>query len=117
MTHAVIEGGDKRGGLQASWTKVKFDRQIVAIARVAQATTIYSDDKDVEKLGRAAGIHVIKIASLPLPPSDAQGKLPLETHIESGEADSQEELSDEELDKIFKESETDKEEPGSEPSH
>jgi predicted nucleic acid-binding protein len=44
MTRNAIDQGDKRGGVDAPWNKVKFDRQIVAIAKVAGATTIYSDD-------------------------------------------------------------------------
>jgi hypothetical protein len=31
MTRAAIDSGDKRGGVDAAWAKVKFDRQIVAI--------------------------------------------------------------------------------------
>lgn len=93
MTRAALDKGDKRGGLQAPWAKVKYDRQIVAIAKVVQARAIYSDDEDVEKLGRAANIPVISIAALPLPPQDAQGTL----QLEPSEVPDGEELSDEEL--------------------
>ncbi len=45
--------GDKRGGVaEASWQKVKFDRQIVAIARVRRATTVCSDDMALAKHAR-----------------------------------------------------------------
>ncbi len=48
-TAVAIAQGDKREGLNdAPWTKVKFDRQIVAIAIVAQATEIISDDPHVK---------------------------------------------------------------------
>ena len=38
-----------------TWAKLKFDRQIVAIAKVSGASEIYSDDKDIEKLGKTGG--------------------------------------------------------------
>src|SRR5437762_2756227 len=59
--------GDKRGGSAAPWAKVKFDRQIVAIAKVNGATKLYSDDEDVIKFGAKAGIEVVSTWTLPLP--------------------------------------------------
>jgi hypothetical protein len=53
------------------WQKVKFDRQIVAIAKVHQVHTIYSDDSDVKALAENAGMKVIPCWELPLPPSNA----------------------------------------------
>jgi hypothetical protein len=47
---------------------VKYDRQIVAVAKVCGATTIYSDDKDVRTLAKTVKIEVIGLADLPLPP-------------------------------------------------
>jgi hypothetical protein len=49
-----------------------FDRQIVAIAKVARATAIYSDDADVRSMAAAQDIAVIGLAELPLPPVDPQ---------------------------------------------
>ncbi len=72
MSRSAKESGRKRGDSTATWAKVKYDRQIVAIAKVAGATTIYSDDSDIATLGEAAGMEVIKLADLPLPPEDAQ---------------------------------------------
>jgi predicted nucleic acid-binding protein len=68
---ALISGG-KRGTSTATWAKVKYDRQIVAIAKVNGATTIYSDDGDIATLGRRAKINVVGLADLPLPPQKAQ---------------------------------------------
>jgi hypothetical protein len=48
---------------------VKFDRQIVAIAKVYKAHTIYSDDEDVKALAENAAMKVIPSWELPLPPS------------------------------------------------
>jgi predicted nucleic acid-binding protein len=68
----AIVSGDKREGTGAIWAKVKFDRQIVAIAKVAGASVIYSDDEDIQKLGRRSAISVIGIADLPLPDENSQ---------------------------------------------
>ena len=85
---AAVEAAEIQRGLIASSgsikltansprAKAKFDTQIVAIAKVEQATTIYSDDEGIQKLGKRLGMMVIGIARLPLPPEDPQGSLPL----------------------------------------
>ncbi len=68
MTREAIKLGDKRGGSTDTWAKVKFDRQIVAIAKVNGASIIYSDDLGVQHFGRQAGMTVIGMPQLPLPP-------------------------------------------------
>ena len=76
MTRAAISAtGKKRGRSAATWAKIKFDRQIVAIAKVARATTIYSDDKDVRTIATAEQIEVLSLADLPLPEDAKQGDL------------------------------------------
>lgn len=55
--------------------KVKFDRQIIATARVNRAKSIFSDDENVGKFALAHAMTVISIWDLPLPPQDAQPKL------------------------------------------
>jgi len=72
MTRDAISGGDKRSGGAGTWAKIKYDRQIVAIAKVEGVATIYSDDKNVYNFGREAGLTVLRIADLPLPPEDTQ---------------------------------------------
>lgn len=57
--------------------KAKFDEQIVAIAAVEGAATIYSDDQDIASLADGR-FEVTKIAAIPLPPEAAQGMLPLD---------------------------------------
>jgi hypothetical protein len=52
------------------WDKVKYDRQIVAIAKVAEATAIYSDDKGIRSIAKSVDIPVISFAELPLPPEN-----------------------------------------------
>jgi len=59
--------GSKRGGVAAPWNKVKFDRQIVAIAKVNAAKRIYSNDGDVRKFAATVGIETVSAWELPLP--------------------------------------------------
>lgn len=95
ITRDALASGRKRGASAATWAKVKYDRQIVAIAKVNGATTIYSDDDDIEKLGRANKINVVSLAALPLPPEKAQLDLelaaPAESDLPPGDADGQDE--------------------------
>jgi predicted nucleic acid-binding protein len=59
--------GDKRGGSAGIWTKIRFDRQIVAIARTHKAKRIYSDDLDLAKFATKMGIEVVSTWELQLP--------------------------------------------------
>jgi predicted nucleic acid-binding protein len=77
----AIRAGDKREGA-VTWTKVKFDRQIVAIAKVEGARTIYSNDDDIVRFAARDRIEVVSFADLPQPPEEPQGKL---TFDENGE--------------------------------
>lgn len=56
--------------------KLKFDRQIIAIAKVHGAHTIYSDDNGVFQRGNACDIQVVRTWELPLPPEPPQRQLP-----------------------------------------
>ncbi len=47
----------------APWQKVKFDRQIVAVAKVHQAHIIYSDDSDVKPSRRTLGSKSFLVGS------------------------------------------------------
>jgi hypothetical protein len=80
MTRNAIDGGrdPKRRNPQATWAKLKFDRQVIAIAKVLQATTIYSDDGDIRRIAKRENIEVIGLADLPLPSEDPQIPLQLE---------------------------------------
>jgi predicted nucleic acid-binding protein len=59
--------GPKRGDSKETWAKVKYDRQIVAIARVHKARIIYSDDPGLRNLAESLGIAVKGIAECQLP--------------------------------------------------
>lgn len=56
--------------------KVKFDRQIIAIAKAANATAIYTEDKQLAKVADQNGIPAFTVQQLPIPAEAAQGKLP-----------------------------------------
>jgi hypothetical protein len=58
-----------------TWAKVKFDIQIVAIAKAEAATVIYSDDTDIEKFAKRFKIRVIRICDLPLPPPETEAEI------------------------------------------
>ena len=67
-----------------NWAKIKFDIQITAIGKAESATTIYSDDKDIEGYAKRWKIPVTRICDLPVPtppePPDAPddtGQIPL----------------------------------------
>ena len=61
------EQGDKRGGSTEVWSKVKFDRQIIAIAKVNGARIIYSDDKPLRNFAEQVDLKVISSHELELP--------------------------------------------------
>jgi hypothetical protein len=63
----AIRAGDKKEG-SASWSKVKFDRQIIAIAQVEGAERIYSQDDDISRIGKAEGLSVYRLEDLEEPP-------------------------------------------------
>lgn len=50
-----------------NWSKVKFDIQIVSIAKAENATVIYADDKDIENYAKRLRITVVRICDLPVP--------------------------------------------------
>ena len=82
MTRNAIESGAKKSGSDAIWSKVKYDRQIIATARVRQATAIYSDDKNLRNTAASIGMTVISLCELPVPPEKLQGELPFYPQIE-----------------------------------
>ena len=77
MLRNAISKNRKRGDSNATWAKLKYDRQIVAIAKVAGASVIYSDDDDVRTIAAEVNIPVKGLADLPLPPQDPQTELSL----------------------------------------
>ena len=64
--------GDKRGGVDAPWNEIKFDRQIAAIAKVNGAETFYTDDSTQATFAKEIGLRVVHTWDLDLPPEYAQ---------------------------------------------
>lgn len=75
MTREAIGRGDLRAGSDATRAALKFDRQIIAIARVEGESVIYSDDVNLGKFGSGLGLQVIPTYELPSPPAE-QAALP-----------------------------------------
>ena len=69
-TSSAVAKGAKKGGSKSTWAKVKFDRQIIAIAKTRGVSTIYSNDDDVRRYAKKDGMEVIPLWSLPEPPPD-----------------------------------------------
>jgi predicted nucleic acid-binding protein len=73
----VSEGGDKKAGELAPWQRIKIDRQIIAIAKVAGADTLYTNDGPLGRFAKKAGLIVITLNELALPPPEAPRQLDL----------------------------------------
>lgn len=67
MTQEALARGDKKSGSTQPWQKVKFDRQIVAIARVAGAMKLYSDDENMKQFASLVGLDTVSTWELPIP--------------------------------------------------
>ena len=74
---AMRSRGIKGQGKGNPRTKIKFDRQIVAVASVERASTVYSDDEQVRKFAEEAGMSACSTLDLELDPAAKQQRLPL----------------------------------------
>ncbi len=73
LTRESLAAGDKRGATpDANWAKVKFDRQIIAIARVEGATIIYTNDGELARHSIAGKLDAIDVDALPASPDTPQ---------------------------------------------
>jgi hypothetical protein len=61
------EAGDKKESIPAAWDKIKYDHQIVAVAKVEGVSEIVSMDKDIHQNGKLWGISVRNVSELPVP--------------------------------------------------
>ncbi|MDN7473470.1 type II toxin-antitoxin system VapC family toxin [Burkholderia multivorans] len=73
---ALLEDGDSRNNKRLSdnetKAKVKFDRQIIAIAKVHGALTIYTGDTNLAKRATDNGLNAVLTWEVPLPTTAAQ---------------------------------------------
>ena len=75
-TYDARQRGLKKGGTaDQSKTKIKFDRQIVAIAAVEGARAVYSDDTALQGYAIEAGMEAYQLSDLPVPPEIRQQAL------------------------------------------
>ncbi|MFZ0245977.1 type II toxin-antitoxin system VapC family toxin [Candidatus Binatus sp.] len=80
IRHNIDQMGRKRGtAATETWAKVKFDQQIIAIAKVNGATILYSDDEGLRDFAAQAHLTVVRLRELALPPKEAQMPLDLQT--------------------------------------
>ncbi len=74
----AIRSRDKKAAQpNAPWQKIKFDHQIVAIAKCNGATTIYSEDAGLRKFAELLGLKALSTDDLPENPASQQQKLDL----------------------------------------
>jgi hypothetical protein len=70
MNKTLLATGDKKGGIDAPWQKIKFDRQIAAIAKVVGAKVLYTNDGPLKTTAESVGLKVIGVHELPAPVND-----------------------------------------------
>lgn len=68
--------------------KVKVDRQILAVCKVADCETVYTDDANLRNRAEMCGMKALGIADIPIPASARQLALELEPHDDIPEAES-----------------------------
>ena len=78
MAGHMVKGEERRETTKDTYAKLKYDRQIVAIARTEGATVFYTDDDRQANLARRLGMDAKGLADCPIPTSAAQTSLLLE---------------------------------------
>lgn len=73
IDQATRAKGNKKGASKSHWQKIKVDRQILAIARVLNATAIYTEDDGLISEATRLGVTVHRTREIPLKPK--QNKL------------------------------------------
>ncbi|MGH9904795.1 MAG: hypothetical protein ACRD8U_04315 [Pyrinomonadaceae bacterium] len=75
---ALLNDPDLNAGVvlddKTTWAKIKFDRQIVSIAKVHGVSCIYAGDNGLATCARANGIRAVMTWELPEPPEAPEDK-------------------------------------------
>jgi hypothetical protein len=72
--YKATQKSNKNLAKQPAWNKLKFDRQIVAVAKVQGAAAVYSDDDQVRRFARECGMEGYGLSDIKVPAK--QNKLP-----------------------------------------
>jgi hypothetical protein len=92
LTREALAHGEKCGPTtEADWGKVKFDRQIIAIARVVGANIIYTNDGQLARQAQADRMEALSLDQLPEPPVSPQLEMRLEPIEPESSSDDDEE--------------------------
>lgn len=75
------------GAREEAYQKVKFDRQIVAVLKSRNATTIYTDDRNLSKRAQLCGMTATALHQLAPPAADTQLSLDLEPDTDLPQVD------------------------------
>ena len=67
MNRATLATGNKRRGIDARRQQIKVDRQIVATAKVANASALHTDDEGMKRVAESEGLQVVRTVDLPTP--------------------------------------------------
>ena len=67
MTRKAHTSGDLHAVANITRARLKFDRQVLAVARVQNEKHIYTDDRNMGATAKAAGFAVTAPRDLPLP--------------------------------------------------
>jgi len=70
-----LQRGEKVFADEAPYQKQKIDRQIVAICKVHQGTTLYTTDKSQKNFALRFGLEVKHLADIPIPEEARQMRL------------------------------------------
>jgi len=86
LNRTIFRADDARNHLETR-QKIKVDRQILAILKVANVDRVYTDDHGLASRAKLCGIIPIRTHELVLPPTDRQLKLQLDPGDEIPESE------------------------------
>jgi predicted nucleic acid-binding protein len=78
MAGHTVKGEEAKEATRDTYAKLKYDRQIIAIAHTEGATTFYTDDHRQRNLAERLGMTVRCLSDLPIPAAAAQTEMEFE---------------------------------------